>query len=443
MTNPKFSKRAGAAPVGVALLMATTCLAAHPALAADAVAAGGNATSLAEIVVTAEKRSENIQKVPMSIQAIDTKKLDQLNVTNFGDYVKFVPTIQYETFGPSVTTIYMRGVADGGNGNHSGPLPSVGSYLDELPITTIGGTIDVHVYDMARVEVLPGPQGTLYGASSESGTLRLITNKPDTSHIYGQLDAEGNWVDHGSEGYVVEGFINVPVTDHIAFRLVAFDEHDSGYIDNVLGQRAFVDCGAVVTGNCSGTPGDVLSIIDNHDRVKNNFNDVNTYGGRLAVKFDIGQNWSIMPQVIAQDTRANGVFGYNPAIGDLKVNRFQPDSDHDRWVQAGLTINGKLGKYDITYAGGYFNRKINSLEDYTDYTVAYLQYYGASYDYWIDSGGNFLPHPQQEIIGRDRFEKGSNELRIASPPPTGSASSSAFSRNVSRTGSPRIIRSRV
>ncbi|HEY1414487.1 MAG TPA: TonB-dependent receptor [Caulobacteraceae bacterium] len=421
MAKSNFPKRTGAAPVGVAALLATTCLVAHPAFAADA-AAGPNVTSLSELVVTAEKRSENIQKVPMSIQAIDTKKLEQLNVTNFGDFVKFVPSIQYETFGPSVTTIYMRGVADGGNGNHSGPLPSVGTYLDELPITTIGGTIDVHVYDMARVEVLPGPQGTLYGASSESGTLRLITNKPDTSHLYGSLDVQGNYVDHGSVGEVIEGFINVPITDHIAFRLVAFDEYDSGYIDNVFGQRAFVECGnaPLPAGSpCPGVPGPVDGIVSNH--VQNNFNPVETYGGRLAFKFDLGDNWTIMPQFIAQDMRANGTFGYNPAVGDLKVNRFQPDSDHDRWYQAGLTINGKIGKFDLTYAGGYFERKINSLTDYTDYSVAYDQYYGSG-AYWVGGNGPIgtpgvtpLPHPQQAIIGNDWFSKGSNELRIASP----------------------------
>jgi outer membrane receptor protein involved in Fe transport len=392
------------APAGVAILLASTCLTSGSARAAEAAAAANNATAVGEIVVTAEKRSENIQKVPMSITAIDTRKLDELNVTNFGDYVKFVPTIQYQTFAPSVTTIYMRGVADGGNGNHSGPLPSVGAYLDELPITTIGGTIDVHVYDLARVEVLPGPQGTLYGASSESGTLRLITNKPDTSHFYGSLDAEGNWVDHGSEGYVVEGFINVPVTDHIAVRLVAFDEHDAGFIDNVFGERAFVETEG----------GQVDGIINNADRVKNNFNSVDTYGGRLAIKFDLGDNWTIMPQVIAQDTRANGTFGYNPAVGDLKVQRFQPDSDHDRWVQAGLTISGKLGKYDLTYAGGYFKRWINSNSDYTDYTVAYDLHSGYG-SYWTDANSAPLSNPAQAIIGRDRFEKGSNELRIASP----------------------------
>ncbi|HEV7158698.1 MAG TPA: TonB-dependent receptor [Caulobacteraceae bacterium] len=407
MKTALMSRFVGVAPAGVAMLLASTCLTAGPARAAEASTDTVGPTAVGEVIVTATKRAENIQKVPMSITAIDARRLSELNVTNFQDYVKFVPTIQYETFAPSVTTIYMRGVADGGNGNHSGPLPSVGAYLDELPITTIGGTIDVHVYDLARVEVLPGPQGTLYGASSESGTLRLITNTPDTSHLYGALNAEGNWVDHGSEGYVVEGFVNVPVTDHIAVRLVAFDERDAGFIDNVLGERAFVEVS-------HGVPGPVDGIINNAGRVKSNFNPVETYGGRLAVKFDLGDNWTITPQVIAQDMRADGIFGFNPAIGDLKVNRFQPDSDHDRWVQAGLTINGKIGKYDLTYAGGYFKRWINSNSDYTDYSVAYDQASGYG-SYWTDANGVPLSNPAQFIVGRDRFEKGSNELRLASP----------------------------
>jgi outer membrane receptor protein involved in Fe transport len=118
--------------------------------------------------------------------------------------------------------------------------------------------------------------------------------------------------------------------------------------------------------------------------------------------------------VIAQDARSRGVFAYEPSVGDLQVNRFQPDSDHDRWYQAGLTINGKIGRYDLTYAGGYFNRAIDSLTDYTDYSVAYDQAYGSG-AFWQDKNGNPLPTPQQEIVGRDRFEKGSNEIRLASP----------------------------
>jgi iron complex outermembrane receptor protein len=384
---------------GWAALMASTMLAGAPVRAADTTATASGATELGEIIVTSQKRSENLQKVPMSIQAIDSQKLTQLNVSNFQDYVKYMPSVQFQTAAPNQTTLYMRGVSDGGNANHSGPQPSVGSYLDEQPITTIGGNLDIHVYDIARVEVLPGPQGTLYGASSEAGTLRIITNKPSTAAFSAGYDVQGNVVDHGGEGYVVEGFVNIPLASNAAIRLVGFDERDAGYIDNVLGTRPFKTSGA---------------IIDNASSVKNNFNPVETYGGRAALKIDLDNNWTITPSVIAQDTRADGIFGFNPQVGDLKVNRFQPDSDHDRWVQAALTINGKLGRYDLTYSGGYFNRAVNSLSDYTDYSVAYDQYYGSGF-FWRDKNGNPLKTPQQEIVGRDRFEKGSNELRIASP----------------------------
>src|SRR5262249_29252966 len=153
---------------------------------------------------------------------MDTKKLDQLNVTEFQDYVKFLPSVSFQTEGPNQTSIYFRGVASGENANHSGPLPSVGVYLDEQPITTIGGTLDVHIYDVARVEALAGPQGTLYGASSEAGTLRIITNQPSTAGFSAGVDVQGNTVAHGGEGYVAEGFVNIPLASNAAIRLVGF-----------------------------------------------------------------------------------------------------------------------------------------------------------------------------------------------------------------------------
>jgi iron complex outermembrane receptor protein len=385
-----------------AALMASTMLASFGAARAADVAAtsASSSTTLGEVIVTAAKREENLQKVAISVQAIDTKAIKQLNITSFNDYVKFIPSLQVQSGGaPNTSIIYMRGISDGGNGNHSGPQPSVGTYLDEQPVTTIGGTLDIHIYDVARIEVLPGPQGTLYGASSEAGTLKIVTNKPSTSGFYGALDVQGNIVDHGSEGYVVEGFVNVPLASNAAIRIVAFDEHDAGYIDNVPGTRYFPSAN---------------STLSNSQFVKNNFNGVDTFGGRIALKYDINSNWTITPSVIAQDTRADGVFAYEPAVGDLKVQRFAPDSDHDRWAQAALTINGKIGRYDLTYVGSYFNRKIDSLSDYTDYSVAYDQSYGSGAN-WVDKNGNPLANPQQEIVGTDRFEKGSNEIRLASP----------------------------
>src|SRR5262249_37812582 len=159
--------------------------------------------------------------------------------------------------------------ASGENGNHSGSQPSVGMYLDEQPITTITGNLDLHVYDIARVEVLEGPQGTLYGASSESGTIRLITNQPDPAHFSGTPDSAVNSVDHGSAGGTAEGYLNIPVSSHAAIRLVGWDEHDAGYIDNVHRRRTYVSNGVVD---------------DNTALVENDYNDAHTMGARAALK---------------------------------------------------------------------------------------------------------------------------------------------------------------
>ncbi|MGJ3627659.1 TonB-dependent receptor plug domain-containing protein [Sphingomonas sp. MMS24-JH45] len=189
-------------------LLASAALA-GPAFAQDAPAGSGSGqTTVADvpsqqpdtgndgdIIVTAQKRDENIQNVPISIQAIGTRRLDQLNVSNFNDYTQLLPSVAFQSSQPGVTTVYMRGVASGGDGNHSGRSPRSASYLDEQPVT-IGGTLDVHIYDVARIESLAGPQGN-YGASSQAGTIRIITSKPDTSRFEGRVDGEVNLVKVG------------------------------------------------------------------------------------------------------------------------------------------------------------------------------------------------------------------------------------------------------
>jgi iron complex outermembrane receptor protein len=390
-----------------AILLASTMLTGvgvAPAMAADKPAAdppGSPATVVGELVVTAQKREENIQRVPMSIQAIGNEKAQQLNITEFQDYVKFMPsaTFQMTGEGPGSAQVYMRGVTSGANGNHSGSLPTVGTYLDEMPVTTIGGTLDVHIYDIARIEVLPGPQGTLYGASSEAGTLRILTNKPSTAGFSAGYDAQVNQVDHGGTGYNLEGFVNIPAASNVAVRLVGWDEYDAGFIDNVPGTRTFPTSGTTINNNAF---------------VKKDFNDVHTIGGRAALKWDVNDSWTIEPSIMGQEQRTNGVFGYQPDVGFLQVQRFQPDTSKDTWGAAALSILGKIGKYDLTYAGGYFQRHIDAKNDYTDYSIFYDKAYGSG-AYWQDSAGKPLSNPDQEIFGKDRFEKTSHELRIASP----------------------------
>jgi outer membrane receptor protein involved in Fe transport len=359
-----------------------------------------------EIVVTAQKREENLQDVPISIQALGTRRLEELNVSNFNDYTKLTPSVSFQTATPGSTNVYIRGVASGGDGNHSGSLPSVGVYLDEQPVTTIGGTIDVHIYDIARIEVLRGPQGTLYGASSEAGTIRIITNKPDTNNFYGGADAEINTVRKGGIGGKVEGFINAPLSSRAALRVVGWYEHDAGYIDNIAGTRRFLP-----------QPGGIT--VNNAALVKKDFNDVDVAGGRAALGIDLADNWTATLAVLGQDQHAHGSFGYDPTLGDLKVQHFYPDRSHDRFGQAALTIEGKVSNWDLTYAGAYFMRKINTSNDYTDYAEAYDNLYSsygglAGYFYFLDNGGNTI-NPSQHIIGRDKFTKMSHELRVASP----------------------------
>ena len=358
-----------------------------------------------DIVITATKRSESLQNVPISVSVLTTKKLDDLNITNFAEYARMLPSVSFQALGgtPGTNVVYMRGVASGGDGNHSGSLPSVGVYLDEQPVTTIGGNLDVHIYDIARIESLSGPQGTLYGASSEAGTIRIITNKPDTSSLYGRVDLEGNKVSKGGYGGKAEGMINIPLSATIAFRAVGFYQRDAGYIDNIAGTRSFL--GGIT--------------VNNNAFVKKDYNDTEIAGGRAALKVDLDSNWTVTPSVMYQDTRSHGAYGFDPKLGDLKVQHFFPEFRRDRFWQAGLTIEGKLGNWDLTYAGAYLDRKDYQSSDYTDYAEAYDSLYSsvggiAGYFYFQNAAGNTID-PRQRVIGTDHFRKMSQEFRVASP----------------------------
>jgi len=364
--------------------------------------------TLETITVTAQKRSENPQKVPISLDVLGNQKLEQLNVKSFDDYVKYLPTVSYD---PSTAQIYMRGVADGGDGNHSGPLPTVGVYLDEEPITTIDGPVDLHIYDIARVESLAGPQGTLYGASSEAGTLRIITNKPDPSHFSGSYSLEADSVDHGGIGHLEEGYVNIPFNDHTAIRIVLWDKHDAGFIDNVDGTRTYPSWGGTVD-NTTGPCVDSAFLVCTHT-AKNEYNTVDTKGARVALKIDLNDNWTVTPSVITQRQESDGIDAYDPAVGFLKVTHFYPEYAVDNWVQAALTVQGKLGNFDVTYAFAHLNREEHASLDYSDYSFWYDSLNGSG-AYIHGNNGNLI-NPSQYIQSVDGFQKTSNEFRIASP----------------------------
>ncbi|HEU5467706.1 MAG TPA: TonB-dependent receptor plug domain-containing protein, partial [Steroidobacteraceae bacterium] len=189
------------------------------ALSSPMASAQEDATALGEVIVTAQKRAESLQDVPISLDALGEEKLTELNISDFKEYVQFLPSVTAQpsiAAGAGFSQVYMRGVATGGDGQATLSQPSVGTYLDEQPITTVQGNLDLHLYDIARVEALAGPQGTLYGASSQAGTIRIITNKPDPSGFEAGYSIEGNYVDTEEPGYVAEGFVNLPIGDNAA-----------------------------------------------------------------------------------------------------------------------------------------------------------------------------------------------------------------------------------
>ena len=377
-----------------ALLLASTMLAGVSA----ARAAEESPPSVEELVVTAQKRQENIQDVPVAVTALSTRKLQELQIEKFDDYVKFLPSVAYQSSAPGFSTVYMRGVASGGDGNHSGSMPSVGTYLDEQPVTTIGGALDLHVYDVARVEALAGPQGTLYGANSQAGTIKIVTNPADPSGFAASYDVGANTVSGGSAGYSLEGMVNAPIGDRAAVRLVAWKVHDGGYIDNVKGTRTYPVSGVT---------------INNTALAEDDYNDADTWGVRIAGLVDVADGWTVRPTFMSQDTQSHGIFAYDRTQGPMKVTHFLPEDSHDRWHQAALAVEGKIADFDLVATTAYMDRRIDTHSDYTDYSFFYDTLFGSG-AYITDAAGNVI-NPTQRITGRDHFTRVSNEIRLSSP----------------------------
>lgn len=380
------------------------------AQAQDAAASQASADNAGQIVVTAQKRAQYLQDVPISLEAFGAKKLEENAISSFDDYAKLLPSVSFQSFGPGQSQIYFRGVSSGAdaNGSHGGPQPTSALYLDEIPLTTIGGAPDLHIYDIERVEALSGPQGTLYGASSLSGTLRLITKAPNPNKWEAGIDVTGTTYARGSNssGGTIEAFINAPIAKGIALRVSGFFERDGGYISNIPATRTY---GAY---DQNGNPV-TLGPYSNAAYVKKNFNDNETTGGRAALGIDLNDNWHLEPSVIYQHQAIHGTYLFDPTLGDLQVQDFAPDFGSDEWVQAALTIKGKIGNWDLTYAGGYFSRTAVIVQDYSDYSVAYSAQ-NPYYSTFFDANGNNLD-PTQHYVGKDIYSKLNNELRISSP----------------------------
>ena len=416
-------------------------------VAAAIVVALASSTALAqekgtieEITVTAQKRAENLQDVPVSIQALGNEALEELNLDNFQQYVQMLPSVAMTPStgaGGGFSLVYMRGIASAGDGQATTSQPSVGMYLDEQPITTIQGNLDIHMYDIARVEALAGPQGTLYGASSQAGTIRIISNQPDLNGFSAGYGIEGNMVDSDDTGYVAEGFVNIPMGDKTAIRIVGWNRRDAGYIDNVAGTRVFpgVENAAVCLDNGVACSADDITL-DNSDIAKDNYNTMDTVGGRAALRIELNDNWTITPNVMAQRQEGEGSWGEDLSdfVSDsLQVTHFKEEFTKDEWYQMGLTIDGTIGNFELSYSGNYLDRQVDGSFDYSDYSYWYDTIYTTGYYadlHFQDTGPRPIDNaffesapageagtrimPGARFTNNDGYTKKSHELRISS-----------------------------
>jgi outer membrane receptor protein involved in Fe transport len=394
----------------VPMLWAATCLTplALPTLAraddapatAPAPDPAAPATGVSEIVVTATHRSESLQKVAISLQALSPDKLEQHQVSSFADYANMLPSVSFSTLGPGRSQPFFRGISVSG-----GQAPTVGVYLDDIPLSSAGRTPDVHIYDVERVEALSGPQGTLFGANSLAGTLRIITSKPKMDKFEAGYDLQANKYGKGDGGGMAEGFINFPVSNDIAVRLMGFYQHDGGYIDNAPATLHYTS---------------IDYTINNANVAKKNYNPVTQYGARGAVAYEPAPDWTIMPSITYQYLDAKGSFNEDPRLGDLVVHDFNPTYNKDSWYQAALSITGKIADFDVVSSTGYFRRKIRNANDYTYYTVTYDKLATKdpadylSYLKFKDKNGNII-NPTQQYLGNITQTKFTQELRASVP----------------------------
>lgn len=381
------------------VVAATLVIPAAYAQQTEAAQEGGGA--LEEVIVTATKRAESVQNIPISVQVLNQRMLSDLQVKGFEDFIQYMPAVSYQTNGPGYGILYMRGIASGGDGVHSGSMPSVGFYLDEQPVTTINQILDVHIYDVARIETLPGPQGTLYGQGSQAGTVRIITNKPVLGEQQSSYQLYAETTKSGDPSYGADAMINVPLGDSAALRVVAWYKNEGGYIDNVPAQINYVNEGIIRT---------------NADTVESNFNTSEVKGLRAQLKIDLNDNWTLTPALMYQKAENNGIWFDNPKyVGDLQVARFFPDWEDEDWYQAALTLEGNIGDMNLVYAGAYLDRNVDSSYDYTNYSEYRSDYY-AYYEYacYVYDPNGDCADPSQYVTGDENFNRWSHELRLQS-----------------------------
>ena len=372
-----------------------------------------------EVIVTASKKEQNIQDVPMSVQAVGAAELDKKNIKSLEDISNISPAVTFNNVGPGKSNFYIRGVSDGAIMNsYASPEATTALYIDEQPLTAASLTPDLHIYDIERVEVLMGPQGTLYGASSTSGNIKIITKKPDPSGLDLGADIEYGSITDGEKDKSLEAFINLPLGSNLAARVSAYDVQDGGWIDNKQASYSYQNARGYTIDNITAP----------YDVAKDDYNDSSKEGSRIRISTDF-ENINLDLSFLSQESYYNGSYETDVLTDDQTQpmparsnTRFSKERYDDQFDQFSATLSGNLtDDIDFVLNTSIFERDTAYTYDYASY-VEY--YYYAAYAYYVCNLYEYYGYyyadvndcrdPRMTYAQTNDIERTSTELRIQS-----------------------------
>jgi iron complex outermembrane recepter protein len=343
-----LAARRGSAASKISLAVAATLTLAPPH--APAAEAGDNSV-LQEIVVTARKREENLQDVPLSIDVFSKRDMQNLGINGLDDVATKTPSISFVSEGPGTQFFVMRGVSDGSNPNYSN-TSATGFFLDDMSLSWQGVQPDLHLYDIERIEVLNGPQGTTFGAGSMAGAIRYITNKPNVSDFSAGIDFTGGQIQNAQQNWTYEGFLNFPLIDGVlGLRVSAFSDSHGGFINNQLTTRTWVN----------------TAVSNNSAWARDNYNRENVEGGRVALKGVINEGWNASLTYSFQRQNTLGAWDEDPSLPPLTVERFGPEDHRFEAKTLDFHLEGDVGIGDLVFASTYWSLPTRQQNEYSQY----------------------------------------------------------------------------
>ena len=382
--------------------------------------------TIEEVIVTATKRAESAQDVSIPVQAMTGEAMRELGVETFDQYVEFLPNVLSAGNGPGKKDVYLRGSATEQSGvtvsTQQGSAPGVALYVDEQPVSFGGRNLDLYAADLERIEVLSGPQGTLFGASSQSGNLRLITRKPDPTGFHAGVNSRYALTKGGADSAAVDAFVNLPLTDALAARLVVYRDAQGGWVNNV--PATFTPSAEVIDRNNAGygprvAEADSIASARNDTLVREDWNDATYQGLRAGLLYGINDDWEALVQHTAQTLETEGTFLVDPSLPEPHgFAAFTPDFNRDEFGLTTWTLNGRLANLDLVYTGGYLSREVDSIVDYTHYNTGggYIAYYLCSGNIHEPTDPNNCYDPTKKYVEDTTNTRTTHEFRVATDP---------------------------